>query len=67
MPIIEISDFNAPELDIFARLKENQLQHYFEPSPGLFIAESPNVIERALNSGCKPHSILFQSARILQE
>ena len=35
--IIEINDFNAPELDIFARLKENQLQHYYEPNPGLFI------------------------------
>ena len=60
MPIIEITDFNAPELDIYARLKENQLQHYFEPAPGLFIAESPNVIERALNSGCRPHSILVE-------
>ena len=67
MPIIEISDFNAPELDIFARLKENQLQHYFEPSPGLFIAESPNVIERALNSCCNPHSILVESSRIEKE
>ena len=64
MPIIEISDFNAPELDIYARLKENQLQHYFEPAPGLFIAESPNVIERALNSGCKPYSILVESSQL---
>ena len=67
MPIIEIADFNAPELDIYARLKENQLQHYFEPAPGLFIAESPNVIERALNSGCKPHSILVESSQIDKE
>ena len=67
MPIIEISNFNAPELDIFARRKENQLQHYFEPSPGLFIAESPNVIERALNSGCKPYSILVESSQIEKE
>lgn len=67
MPIIEITDFNAPELDIYARLKENQLQHYFEPAPGLFIAESPNVIERALNSGCRPHSILVESAKIDKE
>lgn len=65
--IIEITDFNAPELDIYARLKENQLQHYFEPAPGLFIAESPNVIERALNSGCKPHSILVESSQIKKE
>lgn len=65
--IIEIIDFNAPELDIFARLKENQLQHYFEPAPGLFIAESPNVIERALNSGCKPCSILVEQNQIDNE
>ncbi len=65
--IIEITDFNAPELDIYARLKESQLQHYFEPAPGLFIAESPNVIERALNSGCKPHSILVESSQIDKE
>lgn len=64
MPIIELTDFNAPELDIYARLKENQLQHYFEPAPGLFIAESPNVIERALNSGCKPYSILVESSQL---
>ena len=65
--IIEITDFNAPELDIFARLKESQLQHYFEPAPGLFIAESPNVIERALNSGCKPYSILVEESQINKE
>lgn len=65
--IIEITDFNAPELDIYARLKESQLQHYFEPAPGLFIAESPNVIERALNSGCKPYSILVEESQINKE
>ena len=62
--IIDITDFNASELDIYARLKENQLQHYFEPNPGLFIAESPNVIERALNSGCVAHSILVEKSQI---
>lgn len=65
--IIEITDFHAPELDIYARLKENQLQHYFEPAPGLFIAESPNVTLRALNSGCKPHSILVEDNQIEKE
>lgn len=65
--IIEITDFNAPEFDIFARLKESQLQHYFEPAPGLFIAESPSVIERALNSGCKPYSILVEQTQIEKE
>lgn len=62
-----ITDFNTPELDIYARLKENQLQHYFEPAPGLFIAESPNVIQRALNSGCKPYSILVELSKIDKE
>ena len=65
--IIEITDINAPELDIYARLKENQVQHYFEPNPGLFIAESPNVIERALNSGCVAHSILVENSQIEKE
>ena len=65
--IMEITDFSAPELDIYARLKENQLQPYFEPAPGLFIAESPNVIERALNSGCKPHSMLVEHSQIEKE
>ena len=52
--IIEIHDFNAPELDIYARLTENQLLNRHEPEKGLFIAESPKVIERALNAGCVP-------------
>lgn len=64
MPVIEITDFNAPELDIYTKLKENQLQHYFEPAPGLSIAESPNVIERALNTGRKPYSILVESSQL---
>lgn len=65
--IIEITDLKLPELDIYTTLKENQLQHYFEPDPGLFIAESPNVIERALNSGCKPHSILVEQSQLEKE
>lgn len=62
--IIEITNINTPELDIYTNLKENQLQHYFEPNPGLFIAESPNVIERALNSGCAIHSMLVECSQI---
>ena len=50
--IREINDFNLPELDIYARLSESQLFHYYEPNGGIFIAESPNVIERALDAGC---------------
>ena len=62
--IIEITDFNAPELDIYARLTENQLLNRHEPEKGIFIAESPKVIERALNSGCKPISILMEKKHI---
>ena len=65
--IIEISDFSAPELDIYARLNENQLVHYFEPKLGLFIAESPNVIERALNAGYEPVSFLMERNHVDKE
>jgi len=66
--IIEITDFNAPELDIYARLSENQLLHYHEPiKKGLFIAESPKVIERALNAGCVPVSMLLERKHIIGE
>ena len=58
--IIEITDFQAPELDVYARLSEAQLLNRFEPEKGLFIAESPKVIERALNAGCIPVSILVE-------
>lgn len=54
----EITDFNAPELDAYARMSEVQLLRYYEPKPGLFIGESPKVIERALNAGYKPVSFL---------
>ena len=49
--IIEITDFSAPELDIYARLTEAQLLNRHEPEKGIFIAESPKVIERALDAG----------------
>lgn len=62
--IIEITDFNMPELDIYARLSEVQLLRYYEPNGGLFIAESPKVIERALNFGCKPVSFLLEHKHI---
>lgn len=62
--IIEITDLNTPELDIYARLTENQLLHYYEPAPGLFIAESPKVVERALDAGCIPCSILIENKHL---
>ena len=58
--IIEINDFNAPELDIYARTSELQLRRYNEPFPGFFIAESPKVIERACNAGYEPVSFLVE-------
>ena len=62
--IIEITDFEAPELDVYARLTENQLLNRAEPQKGIFIAESPKVIERALDAGCVPISILVEKKHI---
>lgn len=62
--IIEIKDFDAPELDIFARLTEAQLMHCFEPLGGMFIAESPKVIDRALDAGYEPVSLLMEGKHI---
>lgn len=62
--IIEITDFEAPELDIYARLTEGQLLNRHEPDKGIFIAESPKVIERALDVGCVPVSILLERKHI---
>lgn len=56
--IIKITDINAPELDIFVRLTGPQLRNKLEPDKGIFIAESPTVIEVALSSGCEPISLL---------
>lgn len=57
---IEIADFDAPELDVFARLSEAQLLNREEPGKGMFIAESPKVIQRALKAGFMPVSLLVQ-------
>ena len=50
---IKITDFMAPELDVYARLTENQLLNRAHPEEGMFIAESPKVIERALDADRK--------------
>ena len=65
--ITEITDFDAPELDVYARLTENQLLNRAEPEKGMFIAESPKVIERALNAGCVPVSCLVEKRQIENE
>ena len=64
---IEITDFHAPELDIYARLTEAQLLNRFEPKKGMFIAESPKVIERALDAGCEPVSFLVERSHVNEE
>ena len=62
--IIEITDFHAPELDPYARLTQNQLRNRLEPEKGIFIAESPKVIARALDAGYKPVSLLMERKQI---
>ena len=67
MNIIPIADLNNKELDIYARLSETQLLHYNEPKPGLFIAESPNVIRMAVAAGYEPVSLLVEEERLEKE
>ncbi len=62
--IKEVTDFSDPELDIYARLSEVQLLNRREPDKGIFIAESPKVIERALNAGCVPISFLMETRHV---
>lgn len=62
--ISEITDFNAPELDVFARKSEGQLLNRANPGEGLFIAESPKVVMRALDAGCEPVSLLMEKKHI---
>ncbi len=62
--IIEITDFHAPELDPYARLTQNQLRNRLAPEKGIFIAESPKVIDRALDAGYKPVSLLMERKQI---
>ena len=62
--IIEITAFHAPELDPYARLTQNQLRNRLEPEKGIFIAESPKVIDRALDAGYKPVSLLMERKQI---
>ena len=62
--IIEITDFSAPELDVYARLTQAQLRNRLEPEKGIFIAESPKVIARALDAGYTPLSLLMERKQI---
>lgn len=62
--IIEIRDLSAPGLDVYARLTEAQLRNRLEPEKGIFIAESPKVILRALDAGIQPRSLLMERKQI---
>ncbi len=62
--IIEIKDFAAPELDVYARMSEAQLLNREHPEEGIFIAESPKVIQRALDAGCRPLSFLVEKKHL---
>ncbi len=62
--IIEVTEFAAPELDVYARLTENQLVNRADPENALFIAESPLVIGRALDAGCVPVSFLMETCHV---
>lgn len=62
--IVEIDSLSLPELDVYARLTQAQLRNRLEPEKGIFIAESPKVIERALEAGCQPLSFLMERRHI---
>lgn len=62
--VIEISDLSAPELEAYARLTERELLNRRHPEDGVFIAESPNVIDRALDAGYVPLSLLMERKHV---
>ncbi len=62
--IMEASDLTLPALDVFTRLTEAQLRNRLEAEKGVFIAESPKVIARALDAGCEPLSLLMERKHI---
>lgn len=64
MNLIPISTLDTPEVSLYAQSRESQLAHYFEPAPGLFLAESCHVIERALDAGCQPLSFLVETEKL---
>lgn len=64
---IEITRFDDPRLDVYARLTEAQLAQVPGPKTGLFIAESPKVIARALDAGCRPISVLVEQGNLNDE
>ncbi|MDD6327564.1 MAG: RNA methyltransferase [Lachnospiraceae bacterium] len=64
---INITDMNSPELAIYSCRSEVQLLRYYEPNPGIFIAESPKVVMRALEAGYEPISLLMEEKHVQGE
>ncbi len=62
--MIEITNFDLPELDVYAGLSEVQLRRYYEPQPGIFLAETGTVIARALDAGYEPVSFLADRQKV---
>ena len=62
--IVEVTDLSMPELEPFTRLTEAQLRNRLEPEKGIFIAESPKVIQRALDAGYEPVSLLMEHRQL---
>ena len=60
---VKIRDLSADGMEIYIQTSEVQLLRYFEPDPGVFIAESPKVIERALDAGYEPLSFLIEEGK----
>ena len=65
--IIKVTDLKIPQLEVYNLRSEVQLLHYYEPDEGIFIAESPKVIRRAIDAGYKPESVLGESRHIENE
>lgn len=65
---ISIGNVNAREVEVFTKLNENELKHYFEPEPdGIFIAETPTVVMRAINGGYEPLSLFIEDKYVNTE
>ena len=64
MNIIPVTTLDMPELSLYRETRESQLFHYLEPEPGLFLAESCVVIERALDAGYQPRSFLIEEGSL---
>mgnify|MGYP005761816051 CR=1 FL=1 len=64
MPVITITNLDDPQLALFSHLTEAQLRNRLEPEKGIFIAESPKVIHRALDVGCRPVALLMEGKKL---